>query len=32
VMAGLVEKPDLSHWTMKDASADQLAVIKQLWG
>ena len=32
IMAGLVEKPDLSHWTMKDASADQLAVIKQLWG
>jgi hypothetical protein len=32
VMAGLVEKPDLSHWTMKDASTDQLAVIKQLWG
>jgi hypothetical protein len=32
VMAGLVEKPDLNNWMMNDASADQLAVIKELWG
>ena len=32
IAAQYVEKPDLNHWMMKDLSADQLKIIKQLWG
>jgi len=32
IMAGFVERPDLDNWMLKDASTEQLAIIKQLWG
>jgi hypothetical protein len=32
IMASLVERPDLDNWMLKDASTEQLAIIKQLWG
>ena len=32
IMAGLVERPNTNHWTMNDASEEQLSIIKQLWG
>ena len=31
-MAELVERPDTTHWTMNDASKEQLQIIKKLWG
>ena len=31
-MAELVERPDITHWTMNDASKEQLQIIKKLWG
>jgi len=31
-MAELVERPDTTHWTMNDASSEQLNIIKKLWG
>lgn len=32
VMASMVEKPDLEHWMMSDVSAEELDLIKKLWG
>jgi len=31
IMASLVDKPDTNHWMLRDASIEQLTIIKQLW-